>query len=105
MTRTTHFLFFWPVEGTISLASYTMLNHKHFDEQARKLALDIRRITARHAKRLKHLYRNAAEQIYEIGYNDKSVEFHVIGPAPADIAAEIWEAYEQLFWQINKNSF
>ena len=74
-----------------------MLDHKRFDEQQEKLALDIRRITAHHAKRLKHLYRNAAEQIYKIGYSDKSVEFHVIGPAPADIVAEIWVAYEQRF--------
>lgn len=74
-----------------------MLNHKHFNEQKEKFALDIRRITAHYAERLKPLYRNAAEQIYKIGYSDKSVEFRVIGPAPADIVAEIWEAYEQRF--------
>lgn len=74
-----------------------MLNHEHFDEQARKLALDIRRITGCHSERLKHLYNNPAVQIYELAHTKTEPVLYINNQAPDDIAAEIQAAYQQRF--------
>lgn len=74
-----------------------MLDHKYFDEQKEKLELDISRITAHHAERLKHLYHNPALQIFRLEHTASESNFVINGNPPNDIAAEIRAAYEHRF--------
>lgn len=74
-----------------------MLDLERFKRQAEKLALDIHHITARHAEQLKKLYYNAAAQIFELAHNETEPVPYMNHVAPADVAAEIWAAYEHRF--------
>ena len=73
-----------------------MLDLEHINQQAKKLVLDVSRITARHAARLKHIH-NPAKRIYRLEHTGTRVVFSVIGRVPDDIAIELWSAYERHF--------
>ena len=74
-----------------------MLDLERFNRQAEKLALDIHLITSRHAEQLKELYHNAAAQICELAHDDTRPVLYMNHRAPADVASEIWAAYEHQF--------